>query len=79
MNRSMIVYINIYTCSYTLPHALVPFEKELLVPAPLENLNPLVGHLSHGRQLNPFQQSLVVRDRHDGALIVGQESAQPRL
>lgn len=53
-----------------LPHALVPLEQKLLETAALENLHPLVRHLCHGRQLYPFQQSLVVRDCHDGALVV---------
>ena len=56
-----------------------PFEQELLEATPFELLHPLIGHLCHGGQLDPFQQRLIVRNRHDGALVIGQKPSKPGL
>lgn len=60
-------------------HPFVPLEEELLEAAALEDLYPLIGHLGDGRQFHSFQKCLVVRNRHEGALVRRQEPPQPSL
>ena len=60
-------------------HSFVPLEEEFLEAAALENFYPLVSHLSHGGQFHPLEKCLVVRNRHEGALVRRQEFPQPHL
>lgn len=60
-------------------HSFVPLEEELLEAAALEDLYSLVRHLSHGGQFHTLQKCLVVRNRHQGALVRRQELSKPHL
>lgn len=62
------VYIRaIRTCDSL--HTLDSLGEIALVTQALEDLDSLVGHFGHDRQLHPFQKCLVVRNRHQSARV----------